>query len=190
MTININNATYGQHPYFDISQANFTPPGEGYIAPGQNTPPSSDQNFAIKYGSNLGNKRNQECLRRYIYQYNTQGNTFVYYSTHKGVRNFGPIASVIDLAELNTRSAEHATQLIGATTPSFITNNLLHSLFSFPSNGDFFFVEGAHYTWVMGGRDNSASQQPNFFKIYRYGKMQNGQIVICKNNPNLIERRD
>lgn len=56
MSININNATYGQPPYFDNSTLNFDPIGDEYTygLVGDNLP---GYNRAIQYGQSFGNSR-------------------------------------------------------------------------------------------------------------------------------------
>lgn len=188
MTFNISNATYGQHPYFDNSTPNFGQVGEAYetISISPATPKSGG--YAIKYGLSYGNTRRRRCIRRYVYQYSSVGNIFNYYKTYNGVRNFEQPDSVIDVGELNSRSLIHSTEITGETEPVFITQVILNSLFNFPSNDDYFFIEGAHSISFSDIRKKSPSRdRPNFFKIYRHGKITHNNIVLVYKNNN-IER--
>jgi hypothetical protein len=182
---------YGQPPYFDNTFVSFSPVGTTYnYAPDDKANGLLNYNLAIQYGMSFGNSRKKMCLRRYVYQYNINTNIFTYYKTYKGVRNFKNLNSVVDLDELNARSQIHSTEITDEAEPTFITNSILHSLFSFPSNNDYFFVEGSHYNNIINydyltKPKNKAIQpidKPNFFKIYRYGKIVNNNIVVCKNN--------
>jgi hypothetical protein len=190
MTFNISNATYGQHPYFDNSTPDFDQVGETYewpiyYAPGS-APTIKSGGKAILYGSSLGSSRKSVCIRRYVYQYNIINNIFSYYKTYKGVRNFEQPDNVIDVGELNSRSLTHSTET-AETEPIFITQTILQSLFSFPSNGDYFFIEGCH-SIRFGDPNQGDKSRPNFFKIYRYGKITHNNIVLVYKNNN-IERR-
>jgi len=194
MSINISggNSIYGQAPHFNTDSVSFDPVGTIYnYAPDNKGNGLPDYNLAIQYGTSFGNKRKEMCLRRYVYQYNINTNIFTYYKTYKGVRNFKNLNSVVDLEELNNRSQTHATEINNESEPTFITNNILHSLFSFPSHNDYFFVEGSHYNNVINQNNLDMKppnkviepiDKPNFFKIYRYGKIVDNKIVVCKNN--------
>jgi len=180
MSININGGktTYGQPPYFDINNVSFDPIGDKYFYYR-----NFGENIAIKYGENYGNKRKNTCLRRYLFTYNALNNVFNYYKTYKGVRNFKNLDSVVDLDELNARSEIHAIEITNENEPTFISQNILKSLFVFPGDNNIFFVEGSHYISVVNTKLKSEPKnRPNFFKIYRYGKIVDNKIVVCKNN--------
>jgi hypothetical protein len=188
MTININNATYGQHPYFDNSTPDFEPIGSSYLTDRTEPPTLSSSGKAILYDSSIGDSRSKACLRRYSYQYNINTNIFTYYKTYKGVRNFEQPDSVIDITELNARSLIHSTEIIGSSAPSFIDQNILQTLFKFPSHNDYFFVEGSHYYQKGADEDNGGSDRNNFFKIYRYGKITSNNIILIYKNNNESRR--
>lgn len=181
---------YGQPPYFDNSTPDFSPVGTQLDVRNSILP----VNFitTIPYGPFLGgNKRTKEAaLVRYVYQY--VNNSFVFYKKYKGVRKKlrdGTLDSVVDLADLNARSAIHATELSG-TPPAEITQNILRSLFSFPSPNSYFFVEGVISIPVTrnAGDYTELRQKQKFFSIYRYGKIENGVIVVCKESSNVKTR--
>jgi hypothetical protein len=199
MSININKGetTYGQPPYFDNSTLNFDPIGTQYNYGPLGIQPSG-QNKAIQYGSSFGDSRLKLCARRYLFQYQATNNIFVYYKTYQGNRGHGSSSSVNDVAFLNDLIQENILEITNENEPTFLTNDILHSLFSFPSNNDYFFVEGAHFvnrvrriTYEGSDWDNKR-MRPNFFKIRRYGKMSsipfNGEIsrvLIYKENFNI-----
>jgi len=173
---------YGQPPYFDNSTPDFSPVGTQLDIRN----PEFSVNFitTIPFGPFVdGNRRTKEAgIVRYVYQY--VNNSFVFYKKYKGVRKklrSGTLNSVVDLADLNARSAIHATELSG-TPPTEITQNILRSLFSFPSPNSYFFVEGAISvpTAKNAGNYSVVRQKQKFFSIYRYGKIENGVIVVCK----------
>lgn len=175
---------YGQPPHFDNSTPNFARIGSVLDISNSQTP----NNFitTIPFGAVVGNKRNRrQCLRRHIYQY--VNDSFVFYETRKGVRQkFGGISSVADLADLNSRSAIHAA-LTTETAPTYISQELLRSLFAIPSNNSYFFVEGA----IARSNDTGSSGsglRPQWFSIYRYGKIKNGVIIVCKETTEVITR--
>lgn len=169
---------YGQPPYFDNNDPYFDPVGEFYPF-GPDVPTSKSGGKAIAYGSSFGPTRKRLCIRRYVYQYSAINNVFNYYKTYKGVRNFEQPDSVIDIDELNARSLIHSTEITTENEPLFITQSILNSLFSFPSNNSYFFIEGVH-SIKIGGGDIS---HPSFFQIYRYGKItENNVVIIYKNN--------
>jgi hypothetical protein len=175
---------YGQRPHFDNNNVSFDPVGTRYDYAAYNKGDGlPGYNLAIQYGLSFGNKRKKTCLRRYVFIYNASNNIFNYYKTYKGVRNFKNLDSVVDLDELNARSEIHATEITNENEPTFITQDILKSLFSFPGDNNIFFVEGSHYISVVNTKMQSeAKNSPNFFKIYRYGKIINDKIVVCKNN--------
>lgn len=178
---------YGQSPHFNNSDPYFDPIGESYPVSNSNGLPTlKSGGKGIFYGSSSGSSRKSFCIRRYVYQYNFINKNFIFYKTYKGVRNFEQPNNVIDIDELNARSLIHSTEILTENEPSFITQSILNSLFSFPSDNDYFFVEGVHS--IRGGH-GVAITGSNFFKIYRYGKItQNNIILIYKNNH--IERRE
>lgn len=192
MSININNATYGQPPYFDNSTLNFDPIGDEYTygSVGDNLP---GYNRAIQYGQSFGNSRVKLCARRYVFQYNITNNLFVYFATYKGNRGPGSGSAVNDVVNLNDKIQENILEIIGEDEPTFLTNSLLHSLFAFPSHNDYFFVEGAHFKVKERDRIATSNEwRPNFFKIRRYGKMSSvpfggeiSRVLVYKENYNI-----
>jgi hypothetical protein len=178
---------YGQPPHFDNNDPYFDPVGETYSF---YTPPTlKSGGKAILYGSGSTGSRKNLCIRRYVYQYISMNDNFNYYKTYKGVKNFEQPDNVIDISELNSRSLVHSSEVTGESEPTFITQSILKSLFSFPSNNSYFFIEGVHSIAIEKEPGDFPNLPiPNFFKIYRYGKITQNNIVIVYKNNN-IERR-
>lgn len=162
---------YGQPPHFDISKPLFAPLAR------------------IEYGSSTGTKRHKLAIRRYTYKYTN--NSFVFFKTYKGVRQrYSPrISSVVDTNNVNFRNYHAVETLEGA--PEFITQNLLKSLFAYPNEGGIFFIEGRIKKWYTpesGGKPEFTFAAPDWFDIYRYGKIINNQIVVLKESEETITR--
>jgi hypothetical protein len=187
MTININNATYGQPPYFDNSTLTFDPIGDEYNYGPLGFQPIG-QNIAIQYGSSFGNSRQKFCIRRYVFQYKATNNVFLYYKTYEGTRGPSFYSAVNDVTGINEIILNQpSNEITGEDQPTYITNQILHSLFNFSSNDDYFFVEGAHFKTKEKIRTSlSSTWKPNFFKIYRYGKItDNNNILLLKQNSSI-----
>lgn len=173
--------SYGQPPYFDNSTPNFDRVGETI----DTTNPESGGVFkTIKFGGPFytqGRRQARAALRRHVYQYNT-GSGFSFYKTYKGVRKLYPnsnISNVADVNELNQRSSSYSTAT-NETEPVYITTSLLNSLFNFPSNNDYFFVEVSIDYWITT-EGLSSSPKYYFANVYRYGKITaNNVIIVCK----------
>jgi hypothetical protein len=179
---------YGQRPHFDNNNVSFDPIGQSYGFGSDFPPTLKTGGKAIVYESSPGgSSRKSLCIRRYVYQYTSINNAFNYYKTYKGVRNFEQPNSVADVSELNSRSLIHSTEILGENEPTFITQDILKSLFSFPSNNNYFFIEGVHSIRIKGKYEYGA--KPNYFKIYRYGKITSNNIVLVYKNNN-IERKE
>lgn len=162
---------YGQPPHFDISKPLFAPLAR------------------IEYGSSTGTKRHKLAIRRYTYKYTN--NSFVFLKTYKGVRQrYSPrINSVVDTENVNLRNISAVETLEGA--PSFLTQSRLRSFFAYPNEGGIFFIEGRIKKWYTpewGGKPKYTFTAPDWFDIYRYGKIINNQIVILKESEELITR--
>jgi len=166
---------YGQPPHFDISKPLFAPL------------------VRIEYGSSTGTKRSKLAIRRYTYQY--INDSFVFFKTFAGVRQRGPdnrITSVNDTSNINIRNG-HAVEKVSETSPTFITQTLLNSLFDHPSKIGLFFIEGRIYKQYIpdnGGKPEFTFTAPEWFDIYRYGKIINNQIVVLKESEGVITRKD
>ena len=155
---------YGQLPHFDISKPLFTPLAR------------------IVHGSSAGITRNKLAIRRYTYIYTN--NSFVFLKSYKGVRqNPTRITSVVDNSDVNSRSTLHASETL-ESAPTFLTQGILRSIFAYPNDGGIFFIEGRikkrHFPPSGRGNPNCAFTAPDWFDIYRYGKIINNQIVILK----------
>jgi hypothetical protein len=155
---------YGQLPHFDISKPLFAPLTR------------------IEYGSSAGITRNKLAIRRYTYTYTN--NSFVFLKSYKGVRqNPSRITSVVDNSDVNSRSTLHATETL-ESAPTFLTQSILRSIFAYPNDGGIFFIEGRikkRYFPPSGrGTLELTGTAPDWFDIYRYGKIINNQIVILK----------
>ena len=146
---------YGQLPHFDISRPFFS------LA-------------RIEYGESAGKSRVQLAIRRYTYSYTN--NSFVFLKSYKGVRqNPSRITSVVDNSDVNSRSILHASETL-ESAPTFLTQSKLRSIFAYPNEGGIFFIEGR--ISVRNRDDGGRFPLPNWFDIYRYGKIINNQIVI------------
>jgi len=164
--------TYGQPPHFDLSKPLFTPLAR------------------IQYGSSIGNNRIKMAIRRYVYQY--VNNSFVFLKTYKGTRqNPNRIKNVVDVNDINFRDTFNSVETL-ESSPEFITQDLLNSIFSFPNNGGIFFIEGR-----ISKRHSPPSsnpdfewEAPNWFDIYRYGKIVNNKIVVLKEREGDLITRD
>jgi hypothetical protein len=173
----------GQLPHFDISTPNFDPIGSSYST---NKGPGPGGIFfnkiVITYGSSVGASRTRLALRRYVYAY-TQ-NSFNFIATYKGVRNKQNLPfNVGDIDDLNARFAIHGQQITNEGEPYYISQVLLKSLFLYPNYLDYFFLDGSHYG--RRGASSDGVPKPNFFEIYRYGKLSKDDItkvVSYKNN--------
>jgi hypothetical protein len=175
---------YGQPPYFDNTTPDF--PRIGETVDNTNAPNGSIFK-TIKYGGPFyksGIRKSRSALRRHIYQYNIN-NGFVFYKTYKGVRKLTKnsiILNVKDVDDLNQRSLSHSTET-NETEPVYITNALLNSIFNFPSNNDYFFVEVSLDYFKAGMPSSEVNPKYYFANIYRYGKItQNNVIIVCKEN--------
>lgn len=168
---------YGQPPHFDISKPLFAPLAR------------------IEYGSSTGVTRNKLAIRRYTYQY--INDNFVFFKTFAGVRQREPdnrITSVNDTSNINTRNAVHSIEKVSETSPTFITQTLLNNLFDYPSKIGLFFIEGVirkRYFPPSGRGDLGLTfTAPEWFDIYRYGKIINNQIVVLKESEVVITKKE
>ena len=167
---------YGQLPHFDISKPLFAPL------------------VRIEYGSSTGTKRSKLAIRRYTYQY--INNSFVFFKTFAGVRQRGPdnrITSVNDTSNINIRNAVHVIEKVSETSPTFITQTLLNNLFDHPSKIGLFFIEGRINKWCTPENNPKLEftfTAPEWFDIYRYGKIINNQIVVLKESEEMITRKE
>jgi hypothetical protein len=153
---------YGQPPHFDISNPLFAPL------------------VRIEYGSSTGTKRNKLAIRRYTYRYTN--NSFVFLKSYKGVRqNPSRITSVVDNSDVNSRSTLHASETL-ESAPTFLTQSILGSIIAYPNDGGIFFIEGRinKRYFAANGKSEFTGTAPDWFEIYRYGKIINNQIVILK----------
>lgn len=174
--------SYGQPPYFDNSTPDFDRIGETV-----DTSNSTGGGVfkTIKFGgpfSKQGSRKIYAYLRRHIYQYTN--NSFVFYKTYKGVRKKFPnsiISNVADVNDLNQRSLTRSTET-QETEPVYINQDILNTIFSFPSNNDYFFVE-VSVDYFKESETSSAIAKYHHANIYRYGKItQNNIIIVCKEN--------
>lgn len=153
---------YGQLPHFDISKPLFTPLAR------------------IVHGSSAGTKRCKLAIRRYTYIYTN--NSFVFLKSYKGVRqNPTRITSVVDNSDVNSRSTLYASETL-ESAPTFLTQSILKSIFAYPNDGGIFFIEGRikkRYFPAVAELQYTYTA-PEWFDIYRYGKIINNQIVILK----------
>ena len=148
---------YGQPPHFDLSTPFFS------LA-------------RIEYGESAGRSRIQLAIRRYTYRYTN--NSFVFLKTYKGVRqNSSRINNVVDSDDVNNRSIENAFETAEGA-PAFLTQSRLKDIFAYPNEGGIFFVEGK--ISVRNRDDGNRYPLPNWFDIYRYGKIINNEIVVLK----------
>lgn len=165
----------GQLSHFDISTPNFDPIGSSYTVP-------NGTKIIIPYGSSDGEKRKRLALRRYVYYYIF--NNFDFVGSYKGVRNRTTLPSNVgDTDDLNTRFALYGSLVSSETAPSYITQDLLNTLFLYPNSTDFFFIDGSHSCRM--GPPSIYGPKPNFFEIYRYGKLSktdSTQVLSFKNN--------
>lgn len=153
---------YGQLPHFDISKPLFTPLTR------------------IVHGSSTGTKRNKLAIRRYTYRYTN--NSFVFLKSYKGVKqNPIKITSVVDNSDVNSRSTLYASETL-ESAPTFLTQSILRSIFAYPNDGGIFFIEGRIKKRYFPGtaKLEFTYTAPEWFDIYRYGKIINNQIVILK----------
>ena len=158
---------YGQPPHFDLSGPFFEPLAR------------------IEYGSSTGSKRLKMAIRRYTYKY--IDDNFIFFKTYKGVRqNANRITSVNDTYNLNLRKLDAAETI--EPSPSFITQNLLTSIFDYPSSKGLFFIEGVIQKRHSGSKPEFEWTAPNWFDIYRYGKIINNEIIVLKERSDLITR--
>jgi hypothetical protein len=149
---------YGQPPHFDISKPLFAPLTR------------------IVYGTSAGRSRIKLAIRRYTYRYTN--NSFVFLKSYKGVRqNPTRITSVVDNSDVDSRSTLHASETL-ESAPTFLTQSTLRSIFAYPNDGGIFFIEGR--ISIRNRDDGGRFPLPNWFDIYRYGKIINNQIVILK----------
>lgn len=156
---------YGQPPHFDISRPFFS------LA-------------RIEYGESAGRSRVQLAIRRYTYRYTN--NSFVFLKTYKGVRqNSARITSVVDSSNVNSRSVLHAFETLEGA-PSFLTQSRLRSIFAYPNEGGIFFIEGK--ISVRNRDDGNRYPLPNWFDIYRYGKIIDNQIVVLQESEVIITK--
>ena len=161
---------YGQLPHFDISKPLFTPLAR------------------IVHGSSAGTKRCKLAIRRYTYRYTN--NSFVFLKSYKGVRqNPTRITSVVDNSDVNNRSTLHASETL-ESAPTFLTQSILRSIFAYPNDGGTFFIEGRINKWyfAQNGKPELTFTAPEWFDIYRYGKIINNQIVILKESEDQVTR--
>lgn len=149
---------YGQPPHFDLSKPLFTPI------------------LRIEYGETAGKSRVQLAIRRYTYRYTN--NSFVFLKSYKGVRqNANRIKNVVDSNDVNNRGTEYAFET-AESAPTFLTQSRLRDIFAYPNEGGIFFVEGK--ISVRNRDDGNRDPLPNWFDVYRYGKIINNQIVVLK----------
>jgi hypothetical protein len=161
---------YGQLPHFDISKPLFAPLAR------------------IEYGSSPGTKRVKLAIRRYTYRYTN--NSFVFLKSYKGVRqNPTKITSVVDNSDVNSRSTLHATETL-ESAPTFLTQSILRSIFAYPNDGGIFFIEGRikKRYFPASAKLKFTFTAPEWFDIYRYGKIINNQIVILKESEDQVTR--
>jgi len=164
---------YGQPPHFDLTKPLFAPLQR------------------IEYGESDGTKRHKLAIRRYTYKY--INNNFVFFKTYKGVRQRHEprITSVVDAEIVNLKNAAAVETLEGAPEfNEFLTQNLLKNLFAFPNSDGLFFIEGEirkRYYPAISYFEFEGSA-PNWFDIYRYGKIVNNQIVILKESEETITK--
>ena len=156
---------YGQPPHFDLSRPFFS------LA-------------RIEYGESTGKSRVQLAIRRYTYSYTN--NSFVFLKSYKGVRqNTTRITSVVDNSDVNSRSTLHASETL-ESAPSFLTQSRLRSIFAHPNDGGIFFIEGK--ISVRNRDDGFHLPLPNWFDIYRYGKIIDNQIVVLQESEEKITK--
>lgn len=162
----------GQPPHFDISEPLFAPLAR------------------IEYGSSTGIKRSQVAIRRYTYEY--INDNFVFLKTFAGVRQRGPgnrITGVNDVLNINIRNAVHSVEKVSETSPTFMTQTLLNNLFDYPSKNGIFFIEGTIRKWCgVNPNFKIPFTAPEWFDIYRYGKIINNQIVVLKESEVVITK--
>jgi hypothetical protein len=153
---------YGQPPHFDLSRPFFS------LA-------------RIEYGSSTGTVRMKIAIRRYTYRYTN--NSFVFLKSYKGVRlNPSRITSIVDNSDVNSRSTLHASETL-ESAPTFLTQSILRSIFAYPNEGGIFFIEGrisVRYYPPARTILDFEGEAPDWFDIYRYGKIINNQIVVLK----------
>jgi hypothetical protein len=160
---------YGQPPHFDLSKPFFS------LA-------------RIEYSSSTGTCKKKLAIRRYTY--NFINNNFVFNKAYKGVRqNPNRIKSVVDAGDVNTRDTLHAIE-VAESSPSFATQTFLNSLFNFPNSFGLFFIEGLikKYHSPPGRDGKPLTTRPDWFYLYRYGKIINNEIIILKESEDQITR--
>lgn len=159
--------TYGQSPHFDISSPFFD---------------DGNPLYNIQYGLSVGHSRKKIAIRKYVFNY--INNTFVFYKTYDGIKqNQTRINKVNDVEDINLRSSMYYVEKIGEV-PSFITQSFLNSIFLNPSQNNIFFIEGiiSKITSPPSRPGRYLLSLPNLFSLYRYGKIINDKIIICKEN--------
>ena len=150
---------YGQPPHFDLSKPLFSPV------------------LRIEYGGSIGSARKKITIRRYTYSYTN--NSFVFLKSYKGVRqNPTRITSVVDNSDVNNRSTLHASETL-ESAPSFLTQSRLRSIFAHPNEGGIFFIEGM-ISKRLSINPDYYFEAPDWFDIYRYGKIIDNQIIVLK----------
>jgi hypothetical protein len=176
--------TIGQLPHFDVSTPNFTPIGTTYLT--GSGPGSTGSKIVILYGSSDGQTRKRLALRRYVYRFieTSVDIRFIFFATYKGVRNRDSLPLYVgDANDVNDRFSVYGEPLPLELEPSYITQNLLKTLFLYPNIDDYFFIDGSHSCRM--GPPNLYGPKPNFFEIYRYGKLSKDditKIISFKNN--------
>ena len=158
---------YGQPPHFDLSKPLFSPV------------------LRIEYGNSVGSTRMKLAIRRYIYRYTN--NSFVFLKSNKGVRqNPSRINNVVDSNDVNNRSIEHGFETI-ESAPPFSNQIFLRSIFAYPNEGGIFFIEG-RISKRISIKPEFNWEAPDWFDIYRYGKIINNEIIILKESEGIITK--